>query len=125
MNRIGRASFAAIALSGWMTSSAAFAGDPQDGAGIQHVCIEAGFAEPVCTCIVREAGSRFTHAQMHVLALAIPDLRRISEDPTLIADNEDAEHLSADQLATLRQRAEDADRVIQQACGIGLSLDAG
>lgn len=129
MDRIGNSNVAALAtavvLAGGLILSTAWARDEDGGTEIHVACQQAGFSESVCNCIVREADSRFTHDQMHVLAVAIPNLSRITDDPDIVSRSGETEPLSAAQLAYLRQRAEGADIVIQRACGIGLSLDDG
>lgn len=125
MGRISKSSVVMMAMAGGLVMPSASARDASGGTEIHAACRQAGFSESVCTCIVREADSRFTHEQMHVLAVAIPDLSRITEDPDIVVRSGDTPPLSAAQLDYLRQRAEGADIVIQRACGIGLSLDAG
>ena len=125
MGRICKSIVVMMAMAGGLVTPAASARDEDGGTEIHAACRQAGFSEAVCTCIVREADSRFTHAQMHVLAEAIPNLSRITEDPDIDVRSENTSPLSAAQLAYLRQRAEGADIVIRRACGTGLSLTPG
>ncbi|WP_323760599.1 hypothetical protein [Maricaulis sp.] len=108
-----------------LAAPSALALDVDGGTEIHEACRQAGFSEAVCTCIVREAHSRFTHDQMHVLAVVIPDLSRITDDPDIVGLSGETAPLSETQLAHLHQRAVGADIVIQRACGIGLTLDSG
>ena len=103
-------------------SAAATALEHNDATTVGRVCEQAGLPVAVCTCIAREANSRFNHDQLDVIGTAMPALERITDDATLMAEQAPGNQLSAEQLAQLRQRAEAADVVIRQACGTGLRL---
>ncbi|WP_143742901.1 hypothetical protein [Maricaulis sp. W15] len=92
---------------------------------IQNACLASGQAEAVCACIVREANSRFSHGQLELVGAAMPRLERITDDPQVGGLLSSEPPLTSEQLQALRQRAEVADVVIRQACGVGLRLGEG
>lgn len=114
---------AALGLPAPATASAVVTAlEHNDATTVRRVCEQAGLSVAVCTCIAREANSRFNHDQLDVIGTAMPALERITDDATLMAERAPASQFSAEQLAQLRQRAEAADVVIGQACGTGLRL---
>ena len=103
---------------------------PSSAAGYDHAnqdtvllaCTRSGLADAVCQCIDREVHSRFTHQQLDIIGRAMPELERIGEPTESLQAGPPDGWLSSSQLEQLRQRAETADVVIRQACGVGLRL---
>ncbi|MFY0638849.1 hypothetical protein [Maricaulis maris] len=91
-------------------------------APVLQACERSGVDASVCACIAREANSRFSHDQLGVLGAAMPEIGRITTDPAVAGQTQSHERLTAEELASLYQRAQAADVVIRQACGVGLSL---
>ncbi|WP_291845608.1 hypothetical protein [Maricaulis sp.] len=120
MKAIATPMAAMAALSLW--SASAHAREQGDTSLVHRACIAAGQNASVCACILREAHSRFSHDQLDLVGAAMPWLERITEDRAVAETLSPDRRLSAEQLQQLRQRAEAADVVIRQACGVGLRL---
>lgn len=121
MSKPSRHSVLAV-LSLCFMAGIAQARDHVSEAPVLQACERSGVEAAVCTCIAREANSRFSHDQLGVLGAAMPEIGRIKSDPDVAGQTPSHERLTADELANLYQRAQAADVVIRQACGVGLSL---
>jgi hypothetical protein len=95
------------------------ASDRETGDPVYTACRDAGGDATACGCVSREARSRFNADQLTIIAAAIPDVRKVGQPQELV----DTLGLSLDQILNLRQRAINADRVINAACGIGFDTE--